>query len=155
MNIVFSQSVEDVSENGRANLEYIDMRFGVPVHVGDTIEAESLVLGVRGSSKETDRGVVHVQTTGRNQDGEVVLTYQRKVQCWKDDPAAPVATGEAQPQDIPVSLSLPAYDAKRNYASLAHLTSADTYLEDFHPGDVIEHSRGHTVTRDSWHRPAW
>src|SRR5215470_7597091 len=40
MNVVFSQSVEDVSENGRANLEYIDMRFGVPVCVGDTIEAD-------------------------------------------------------------------------------------------------------------------
>src|SRR5438876_11652951 len=46
MNVVFSQSVEDVSENGRANLEYIDMRFGAPVCVGDTIEAESTVLGV-------------------------------------------------------------------------------------------------------------
>ena len=30
MAVVFSQSVEDVSENARANLEYIDMRFGVP-----------------------------------------------------------------------------------------------------------------------------
>ena len=36
MGIVFSQSVEDVSENARANLEYIDMRFGVPVYIGDT-----------------------------------------------------------------------------------------------------------------------
>ena len=122
MLVVFSQSVEDVSENGRANLEYIDMRFGAPVHVGDTIEAETLVLGVRGSSKEPDRGVVHVQTTGRNQDGEVVLTYQRKVQCWKDDPAAPVATGEAQPLDVPVSLWLPPYDIGRKYGELAHLT---------------------------------
>jgi acyl dehydratase len=89
-----------------------------------------------------------VQTTGRNQEGEVVLTYQRKVQCWKDDPAAPVATGEAQPQDIPVGLSLPVYDPKRKYAELAHLTSADTYLEDFHAGDVIEHSRGRVVTTE-------
>jgi itaconyl-CoA hydratase len=36
MNIVLSQSVEDISENARANLEYIDMRFGAPVHsLGD------------------------------------------------------------------------------------------------------------------------
>jgi acyl dehydratase len=47
-----------------------------------------------------------------------------------------------------VSLSLPAYDPKRNYAELAHLTSADTYLEDFHAGDVIEHSRGRVVTTE-------
>src|SRR4029077_5641691 len=55
MNVVFSQSVEDVSENGRANLEYLDMRFGAPVCVGDTIEAESRVLGVKASSRERDR----------------------------------------------------------------------------------------------------
>src|SRR5438093_6331240 len=61
MGIVFSQSVEDVSENARANLEYIDMRFGVPVYIGDTLEAETTVLAVRGSSRERDRGVGHVQ----------------------------------------------------------------------------------------------
>ena len=85
MAVVFSQSVEDISENARANLEYIDMRFGVPVCVGDTLEAETLVLGVKASSKDPTLGVVHVQTTGRNQLGEVVLTFQRKVQVWKKD----------------------------------------------------------------------
>jgi 2-methylfumaryl-CoA hydratase len=148
MNVVFSQSVEDVSENGRANLEYLDMRFGVPVCVGDTIEAESLVLGVKASSRERDRGVVHVQTTGWNQHGDVVLTYQRKVQVWKGDLAASVAEGEAPPRDVPVALSLPAYDTARAYRELAHLTSADTYLEDFHAGDVLEHYRGRVVTTD-------
>src|SRR5438034_3808500 len=99
MNVVFSQSVEDVSETGRANLEYIDMRFGAPVCVGDTIEAESTVLGVKASSRERDRGVVHVETVGRNQDGQVVLAYQRKVQVWKGDPGAPVAEGEARSEE--------------------------------------------------------
>ena len=33
MLIAFSQTVEDVSENARTNLEYIDMRFGAPVYV--------------------------------------------------------------------------------------------------------------------------
>jgi 2-methylfumaryl-CoA hydratase len=148
MNVVFSQSVEDVSENGRANLEYIDMRFGVPVHVGDTIEAESTVLGVKASTRERDRGVVHVQTTGRNQDGEIVLTYQRKVQVWKGDVEAPVSEGEAPASDVPLSLVLPPYDAGRCYRDLAHLTSADTYFEDFHAGDVFEHSRGRVITTE-------
>ncbi len=148
MNVVFSQSVEDVSENGRANLEYADMRFGVPVSVGDTIEAESTVLGVKASSRERDRGVVHVQTTGRNQDGDVVLTYQRKVQVWKGDPDASVAEGEAPARDVPVTFTLPAYDPKRGYGDLAHLTSDDTYFEDFRAGDVFEHSRGRVVGTD-------
>lgn len=149
MNIVFSQSVEDISENARANLEYRDMRFGVPVHVGDTIEVESVVLGIRPSSRDNDRGVVHVQTTGRNQDGEVVLTYQRKVQVWKRDPSAEVDAGEVK--EIPpvdCRLGLPPYLGHETYRDLAHLTSPDTYFEDFHVGDTIEHSRGRTVTTE-------
>jgi len=148
MLVVFSQSVEDVSENARANLEYIDMRFGVPVYIGDTLEAETRVLGVRVSSKDPSLGVVHVQTTGRNQRGEVVLTFQRKVQVWKRDPAVEVDEGEAEAEDIPVSLELPPYDPGRNYRALAHLSNANTYVEDFRPGDVLEHSRGRVVTTD-------
>ncbi len=52
MAIVFSQSVEDITENARVNLEYVDMRFGVPVYIGDTLEVESLVLGVSPSTAD-------------------------------------------------------------------------------------------------------
>ncbi len=113
MNVVFSQSVEDISENARANLEYINMRFGAPVYVGDTIEVSSLVLGVRPSSREPDRGVVHVQTTGRNQDGEVVLTYERKVQVWKEDPQAEVREASMPAPEVPCTLLLGPYDPGR------------------------------------------
>ena len=147
MNVVFSQSVEDVSENARANLEYRDMRFGVPVHAGDTIQVETTVLGVKPSSRDRDRGVVHVQTTGRNQDGAPVLTLQRKVQVWKHDLDVPV--GAAEMTDVPqvdCELWLPEYRDRGAYAESAHLTNADTYFEDFRVGDVFEHSRGRTVT---------
>jgi 2-methylfumaryl-CoA hydratase len=149
MNVVFSQSVEDISENARANLEYVNMRFGTPVYIGDTIEVTSIVLGIKPSSREPDRGVVHVQTTGRNQHDDVVLTYERKVQVWKRDEAAPVR--EASIGDVPAvacELHLPAYDSSRRYGTLAHLTSPDTYFEDFTPGDRIEHSRGRVVTAE-------
>jgi 2-methylfumaryl-CoA hydratase len=148
MLVVFSQSVEDVSENARANLEYIDMRFGVPVCVGDTLEAETLVLSVKPSSSNPSLGVVHVQTTGVNQHGEVVLTFQRKVQVWKRDVAARVAEGEVPPRDVPVALRIPDYDPKRDYRALAHLSSPDTYYEDFSPGDTYEHSRARVVCTD-------
>ena len=147
MNVVFSQSVEDVSENARANLEYRDMRFGTPVYAGDTIQVETMVLGVKPSSRDRDRGVVHVQTTGRNQDGAPVLTLQRKVQIWKHDLNASVEAAETS--DVPqvdCELWLPEYRDRTAYAESAHLTNADTYFEDFHAGDVFEHSRGRTVT---------
>src|SRR2546427_10422591 len=115
MAVVFSQSVEDVSENARASLEYIDMRFGIPVYLGDTLEAETTVLSVKASTRDPSLGVVHVQTTGQNQDGEVVLTFQRKVQVWKRDPKAGVADGEVPPREIDASLGLPAYDRNPAY----------------------------------------
>src|SRR5262249_59551317 len=116
------------------------MRFGVPVYLGDTLEAETRVLGVKGSSSNPMLGVVHVQTTGRNQAGEVVLTFQRKVQVWKRDRDASLHDGEAAPERIETTLRLPADDPGRRYGDLAHLTNAESYLEDFTPGDDIEHS---------------
>ena len=148
MGVVFSQSVEDISENARANLEYIDMRFGVPVCVGDTLEAETLILSVKPSSKNPNLGVVHVQTTGRNQDGEVVLTFQRKVQVWKKDPGAAVDDREVPARDVACAFSAPPYDPKRGYKDLAHFSSPDTYFEDFTAGDVYEHVRGRVITTD-------
>ncbi len=148
MAVVFSQSVEDVSENARANLEYVDMRFGVPVYVGDTIESTSIVLGVTPSSRDKSLGVVHVQTTGRNQHDDVVLTYERKVQVWKNDVAIEVPKASTEVASVPCQLQLPAYDAALPYRSLAHLSNGDTYFEDFTTGDVIEHSRGRTMTSE-------
>jgi 2-methylfumaryl-CoA hydratase len=148
MAVVFSQSVEDISENARANLEYVDMRFGVPVYAGDTLESTSVVLGVTPSSKDKSLGVVHVQTTGRNQHDEVVLTYERKVQVWKDNVDAEVVKAAADAAPVASALVLPAYDPATPYRSLSHLSNADTYFEDFTVGDRIEHSRGRTMTSE-------
>ena len=94
-------------------------------------------------------GVVHVQTTGRNQRGEVVLTFQRKVQVWKRDQRRGAARRRGRAGATSRRRSrCRRYDPARRYGELAHLTNADSYLEDFTPGDVIEHSRGRVVTTD-------
>jgi 2-methylfumaryl-CoA hydratase len=146
MNVAFSQTVEDVSENARANLEYIDMRFGATVYVGDTIEVETTVVGVKPSSKDPDRGVVHVRSTGRNQDGRIVITFERKVQVWKGDVAATVGDSEVAPPKVECELDLPSYDPR--VRALAHLSANDGYFEDLSVGDTIEHSRGRTITTE-------
>jgi 2-methylfumaryl-CoA hydratase len=146
MAVAFSQTVEDISENARANLEYVDMRFGAVAYPGDTIETETTVLGLRASKSRPELGVVHVQSVARKQTGQVVLAYQRKVQVFKQDVDASIEQGEIEPADIQVELEIPAYDSNTSYADSAHLTNPDTYLEDFRPGDTIEHSRGRTVT---------
>ena len=158
MLISFSQTVEDVSENARANLEYIDMRFGAPVYVGDTIEVETKVLNVRPSSSRPNLGIVHVQSTARKNVGEadesVVMTWQRKVQVYKRDDAAELHPGEAAPDKVDCSPWLPPYAANANYGSMAHLSGSDSYFEDFEVGTLIEHSRGRTMTSEHIHLTA-
>lgn len=158
MLVAFSQTVEDVSENARANLEYIDMRFGAPVYVGDTIEVETKVLGVKPSSSNPKLGVVHVQSIARKNVGEsneaIVMAWQRKVQVWKRDESKSVDEGEVAPEAVSCELWLPPYDRGRGYAALAHLSSRDTYFEDFEPGTRIEHWRGRTMTTEHIHLTA-
>jgi len=155
MLVGFSQTVEDVSENARANLEYIDMRFGAPVYVGDTIEVETRVLGVRASSSRPNLGIVHVQSTARKNigapDEAVVMTYQRKVQVYKNDESVSVESFQLEPEDVPCELWLPEYRSDADYKSLAHLFRPDAYYEDLEPGTLIEHSRGRTVTDEHIH----
>ena len=158
MLVGFSQTVEDVSENARTNLEYIDMRFGAPVYVGDTLEAETKVLGVRPSKSRPNLGIVHVQSVARKNVGQsdeaVVCTYERKVQVFKHDEDAPLREGEVEPDDVPCELWLPPYDPSVDYKALAHLSSPDSYFEDFEPQTIIEHSRGRTMTPEHIHLTA-
>jgi 2-methylfumaryl-CoA hydratase len=158
MLVAFSQTVEDVSENARANLEYIDMRFGAPVYVGDTIEVETKVLGVRSSASRPNLGIVHVQSTARKnvgaRDEAVVATWQRKVQVYKDRPEASLDEGEVPPDEVACELWLPPYEPARDYRALAHLSNPDTYFEDLEPGTRIEHSRGRTMTSEHVHLTA-
>jgi 2-methylfumaryl-CoA hydratase len=150
MLIAFSQTVEDISENARANLEYIDMRFGAPVYVGDTLEVETRILGVRPSSSRPNLGIVHVHSTARKAVGSpeeaVVMTWQRKVQVYKDDESVEVKSFDVEPEGVDCDLWLPTYKSDTDYKALAHLSSPDSYFEDLEPGTLIEHSRGRTVT---------
>lgn len=147
MNIVFSQTVEDISENARANLEYVGMRFGAPVYIGDTLEAETTIIGVTPSSSTPDRGVVHVSTVGRNQRGEVVIAFERKVQVWKNDVDATVEKVVLDDKrEVACEPVIPPYESRERYAPKAYLSNPDSYFEDFNPGDVYEHSRGRVVT---------
>src|SRR5947209_8100864 len=86
--IVFGKTVPDVSLNAVANLGYAGCRFLAPVYPGDTIRAESEVIGLKeNSSRRT--GILFVRSTGCKQDGSKVLEYVRWVMLRKRDEAAP------------------------------------------------------------------
>lgn len=77
--IVTGLSVPDVSQNAVANLGWDEVRLVAPVFAGDTLYARSEVLEVRHSQSRPGQGIVRVRTTGRNQQGETVITFERTV----------------------------------------------------------------------------
>jgi itaconyl-CoA hydratase len=81
--LLVGMSVSDISQKAIANLGWNDIRLPHPVFPGDTLYAESEVLAKRESKKRPEQGIVTVKTTGRNQDGVVVCSYERSVLVWK------------------------------------------------------------------------
>ena len=83
--MVLGMSVIDTSYNAFANLGIDGLRLTSPVFVGDTLYAESLVLGKRESASRPYGGIVEVKTRGINQDGDVVMRLTRKFFVHKSD----------------------------------------------------------------------
>ena len=71
-----------------ANLGWLDVALPVPVHAGDTIEAESTILATRESRSRPDEGIVTVATVARNQRDETVLSFRRNLLVYRRQAAA-------------------------------------------------------------------
>jgi itaconyl-CoA hydratase len=82
LSVVAGLGVADVSENGFAlGWDYIKLPH--PVFPGDTLYSESEVMSARESKSRPEQGIVKVRTRGVNQDGVVVIEYERSVMVWK------------------------------------------------------------------------
>jgi itaconyl-CoA hydratase len=81
--ILVGMSVSDVSQKAVANLGWTDIRLTHPLFCGDTLYGESEVLRKRESASRPQQGIVSVKTTGRNQKGDVVCTFERSILVWK------------------------------------------------------------------------
>jgi acyl dehydratase len=77
--VVTGLSVMDVSQHAVANLGWDNVRLSNPVFVGDTLYAETRVDAVRESASRPNAGIVSVRTRGLNQDGKVVVTFDRNI----------------------------------------------------------------------------
>ena len=77
--LVVGMTVREVSGKAIANLDYESVKHLSPVHVGDTLYAETETLEVRPSSSKKDRGIVYVETRARNQRKEDVLVFRRHI----------------------------------------------------------------------------
>ncbi len=77
--LLVGMSVTDVSQKAIANLGWTDIKLTHPVFAGDTLYAESEVLGKRESKSRPDAGIVSVRTIGKNQSGDVVCSFDRTI----------------------------------------------------------------------------
>ena len=81
--LVTGQSVTDISQNVFANLGWDEVRLPAPVFEGDTIYSQSEVLEKRESRSRQNVGIVTVETTGYNQNGETVITFKRTIMVYR------------------------------------------------------------------------
>ena len=159
LNLALSFTVHDISEQAIAHLAYIDLKFPNAAYSGDTLSVFSAILGVRASESKPDRGVVHLRTTGVNQDGIVLVTFERKALIpngtlkdrahpdsvlWPSDTREPsneinvsvdeTAVRERLPVELSNEIKIPRW-----------LGRPRGWFEDFETGDVFAHGVGHTV----------
>jgi len=66
-----------------ANLGWKNIELPIPVYAGDTIYAESEVLGKRESQSRPTQGVLHIRTQAVNQRGEEVCSFERRLLIYK------------------------------------------------------------------------
>lgn len=142
--IAFGKTVADVSLNAVANLGYAECRFEKPVYPGDTLSSVSEVIGLKENSSGKT-GIVYVRSTGRNQRGEVVLSWVRWVMVRKRDEATP-APAEVIPALAdavsPADLALPAANFRDYDFALA---GSPHRWGDYQVGEQIDHVDGMTI----------
>ncbi len=157
LNMALSFTVHDVSEQAIAHLAYIDLKFPHAAHTGDTFSASTEVLGVRPSQSRADRGIVHVRTTGVNQDGLPLVYFERKalipagtldgrahppltqtVNNLQRTSGALIAPPQTLKEPLPKELALQIRAPRWPGRPLG-------LFEDFHAGDILLHSTGRTV----------
>lgn len=68
-----------------ANLGYDKVVHPNPVFHGDTIYAESEIIEKRESKSRPKAGIVRIKCTGRNQDGTVVVQFERTAMFLKKE----------------------------------------------------------------------
>ena len=81
--LITGQTVSDVSQNVFANLGWDKVRLPHPVLEGDTLYSETEVLEVCDSKSRPDVGIVTVKTAGYNQNGDVVITFERTLLVYR------------------------------------------------------------------------
>lgn len=159
--IVFGKSVPDISLNAIANLGYADCRMLRPVFVGDTLAAESTVIGLRETSGGK-AGVVYIRTEGWNQHQRKVLSFVRWVLVRKRAPSSPPP--EATVPDLPPLVPAGDVIVPEGFDPNSYdtgLAGGPHLWGDYEVGERIDHVDGvtvdeaeHAIATRLWHNAA-
>ena len=144
--LVFGRTVPDLSLNAIANLGYSDVRFHKSAFVGDTLTAQSKIIGLKENSNGKT-GTVYVFSEGKNQKGEVVLSYYRWLMMRKKKegmingfentvPNLPIRV-EARDFQVPENLCLESWSNE--------ITGSPYFFDDYKLGEEIHHLDGQTI----------
>jgi len=142
---IFGKTVPEVSLNAIANLGYAECRFLKPVFPGDTLSAQSEVLGTReNANRET--GIVYVRSTGFNQHGAPVLSYARWVMVRKRAKESEVANDQAPKLAVQVEPGDLITDPSLTFAAFDRRGSGGSgFFDDYAVGMRIDHGEAMTV----------
>ncbi len=144
-NMIFGKTVPDISLNAVANLGYASGRFGCPLYPGDTLTADSTVIGLKENS-DGKTGIVYVRSRGVNQHDQVALDYCRWVMVRKRDVASPAP--EAVVPDLPAAVAagdliVPDRLTTAEYSVV--LSGSRDLWDDYQAGERIDHVDGMTI----------
>ena len=144
--MVFGRTVPDLSLNAIANLGYAAVKFYKPVFVGDTVSAESEIIGLKQNSNGKT-GTVYVKSVGTNQNGEVVLSYFRWLMMRKKKNVM-IDSFENIVPNLPKELDEKEFEFPSSFDSKnwsTEITGSEFFYDDFIEGEEIHHLDGQTI----------
>jgi len=142
-NMIFGKSVPDISLNAVANLGYAECDFLRQVYEGETLSAQSTVIGLKENSNGKT-GNVYVRTEGLDHRGKTILKFIRWVMIPKRDPKAKMPDATVPQLDEQVErLTIPRHRLNRFWDTT--VTGSPHFWEDYETGEKIDHRDGVTI----------
>ena len=152
--MVFGRTVPDLSLNAIANLGYAGVKFHKPAFVGDTLNASSKIIGLKENSNGKT-GTVYVESVGKNQNDEIVLTYYRWLMMRKRSEGMIKSFKNTIP-DLPDKVKTKDFNLIENFDIdkwSSSVTGSSFYFNDYSEEEEIHHLDGQTI-EDAEHQIA-
>ena len=144
--MVFGRTVPDLSLNAIANLGYAGVKFHKPAFVGDTLSASSKIIGLKENSNGKT-GTVYVESVGKNQNDEIVLSYYRWLMMRKRNEGMIKSFQNTIP-DLPDKVKTKDFNLIENFDIdkwSSSVSGSSFYFNDYSEEEEIHHLDGQTI----------